>query len=150
MKLAIQLLQSGANIKKESEEIVNLDEGVPDEGELEFGKLKMQTKNITFSSKLAPFYIFGKLSIESKITKLESSWIERCCNGHFSCNSNGTYHVGFRSIPNYRYTHIIWPIWVWYGSYESYYIIARPTFKPFYEMNNLAYWKVLLIDIKGK
>ena len=31
MKLAIQLLQSGANIKKESEEIVNLDEGVPDE-----------------------------------------------------------------------------------------------------------------------
>ena len=107
VKLAIQLLQSGANIKKESEEIVNLDEGVPDEGELEFGKLKIQTKNITFSSKLAPFYIFGKLSIKSKITKLESSWIERCCNGHFSCNSNGTYHVGFRSIPNYRYTHII-------------------------------------------
>jgi len=31
VKLAIQLLQSGANIKKESEEIVNLDEGVPDE-----------------------------------------------------------------------------------------------------------------------
>ena len=34
VKLAIQLLQSGANIKKESEEIVNLDEGVPDEGEV--------------------------------------------------------------------------------------------------------------------
>ena len=33
VKLAIQLLQTGANIKKESEEIVNLDEGVPDEGE---------------------------------------------------------------------------------------------------------------------
>ena len=32
VKLAIQLLQTGANIKKESEEIVNLDEGVPDEG----------------------------------------------------------------------------------------------------------------------